>query len=216
MTTSADGSKEVFINCPYDLEYACILDAICFAVQACGFIPRCAQEFTDSSNARMENIFGLIERCQLAVHDLSRVELSPTNELPRFNMPFELGVFMGAKRFGDEHHRRKSCVILESNEHRYQSFLSDIAGYDIQIHHGDFAHAIACVRHYLRGAVAAPSEFVMPSSTELTLRYSQYLQELAYISNRLKEEPSKLHFLDRRQLIYVWLREEQSRASSRN
>ena len=57
------------------------------------------------------------------------MELDETNRLPRFNMPLELGLFLGAKSFSDEpRQKKKRCLILDSNPYRYQKFLSDIAG----------------------------------------------------------------------------------------
>jgi len=39
-----DRSKSVFINCPYDSEFAPIFDSIVFATVCCGFLPRSALE----------------------------------------------------------------------------------------------------------------------------------------------------------------------------
>ena len=70
----------------------------------------------------------LIEVCRFGVHDISRIERDAVNDLPRFNMPFELGLFLGARRFGKGDQRRKLCLVLEAERYRYQKFLSDIAG----------------------------------------------------------------------------------------
>ncbi len=48
--------------------------------------------------------------------------------LPRFNMPLELGIFLGAKRFGSQKQKQKNGLILDREKYRYQSFCSDIAG----------------------------------------------------------------------------------------
>ena len=46
-------------------------------------------------------------------------------------MPLELGIFLGAKRFGRAEQKGKVCLILDTERYRYQQFMSDIAGQDI-------------------------------------------------------------------------------------
>lgn len=48
--------RNVFINCPFDSEYAPIFEAIVFAVHDAGFRPRCARERLDSSEIRLQKI----------------------------------------------------------------------------------------------------------------------------------------------------------------
>ena len=88
----------VFINCPFDPEYRPIFEAVVFAVHRCGFVARCALEDGDSDVVRIAKILRMIRDCALGIHDLSRVDAQ--GKLPRFNMPFELGLFMGARQFG--------------------------------------------------------------------------------------------------------------------
>ena len=85
-------TDSVFINCPFDVEYAPIFEAIVFCILDCGFIPRCALEEADSGTFRLNKIQKIIRRSEYTIHDLSRVELSTDTRLPRFNMPFELGL----------------------------------------------------------------------------------------------------------------------------
>ena len=73
------------------------------------FTPRSALELDDGSVVRIEKILNIIGDCKFAVHDLSRTELDPTTQLPRFNMPLELGIFLGAKRFGDAEQNKKNA-----------------------------------------------------------------------------------------------------------
>jgi len=47
-------------------------------------------------------------------------------------MPLELGIFLGAKRFGGPKQKRKNCLILDREKYRYQQYCSDIAGQDIK------------------------------------------------------------------------------------
>ena len=52
--------------------------------------PRTVLEIPPSAD-RLERILHLLGECAFSLHDLSRVEVSPRG-LPRFNMPFELGL----------------------------------------------------------------------------------------------------------------------------
>ena len=119
-------SASVFINCPFDKQYQPIFDAIVFCVVACGFEPRCTLELTDAGDVRIENIYRLIAQCNHSIHDISRTEVGDQPyRLPRFNMPLELGIFLGAKRFGGRS-SRKHCLIMDRAPYRYKRFISDI------------------------------------------------------------------------------------------
>src|SRR6266550_5360914 len=125
-------TTDVFLNCPFDAQYKPLFEAIVFAIQACGYRPRCALEIDDASEVRIEKIFKIIAECKYGVHDISRTEVTSASGLPRFNMPLELGMFLAAKRFGGAKQRRKVCLVLDTMPYRYQQFISDIAGQDIQ------------------------------------------------------------------------------------
>ena len=92
--------KDVFINCPFDATYRPLLRGLVFAVHDCGFIARSALEVEDSGEVRVQKIIRIIGESPYAVHDISRVELDTRTNLPRFNMPLELGLFLGARAFG--------------------------------------------------------------------------------------------------------------------
>ena len=147
----ATSTDDVFINCPFDTEYAPIFRALIFAIMACGFRPRSARELDDGGQTRIDKIYSLIEVCRFGIHDLSRTELDDINQLPRFNMPLELGLFLGAKRYGNNEQKAKRVLILDVEQHRYQRFISDLAGMDIHGHAGDSMRAsrdarLACQR----------------------------------------------------------------------
>ena len=101
-------NDNVFINCPFDSAYKHLFDAMVFAIHDCGFIPRCALE-EDASQVRIDKIYSIIADCRYGIHDISRTELDEGSGLPRFNMPLELGVFLGAKKFGIEEQERKNA-----------------------------------------------------------------------------------------------------------
>lgn len=90
----ASYAASVFINCPFDPGYRPMLFAATFAILDCGYQPRCAQEEEDGGDVRVEKIKRMIEDCKFGLHDISETALGG-NGLPRFNMPFELGLFLG-------------------------------------------------------------------------------------------------------------------------
>ena len=96
---SRAAAYSVFVNCPFDDGYRPLFRAVIFTILKCGFDPHCALELEESGEVRIDKIADLVRRCRYGVHDLSRTELNDKG-LPRFNMPFELGLFLGAKRFG--------------------------------------------------------------------------------------------------------------------
>ena len=62
-------------------------------------VARCALEGDDGSVVRLDKIFAIMAECRFGIHDLSRTTLDSANRLPRFNMPLELGVFLGGQAF---------------------------------------------------------------------------------------------------------------------
>jgi hypothetical protein len=139
----------VFINCPFTEDYASLFEAMVFTVLACGFRPRSALEKGDSGEVRMDKITRLIKASPYSIHDLSAVELDVANQLPRFNMPFELGLTLGIRAAGGEH-AGHMVLVLERREYTSQKCLSDIAGQDLQAHGGDVGRMILKVRNWLR------------------------------------------------------------------
>jgi hypothetical protein len=192
----------VFINCPFDDDYRSIFQALVFAVMDCGFEVRCAWELTDSSAIRVEEIKRLIGASRFGLHDLSRTEPDPQHGLPRFNMPLELGLFLGAKYFGSGRQQQKNALILDRERYRYQKFCSDLAGSDIQAHGGDPARAIGVVRDWLN---AARPDTVVPGGQAMVGRYEQFSSDLPVLCDTRRIRPSELHVLDLRTLVYDWL-----------
>jgi hypothetical protein len=90
---SAGYNDFIFINCPFDEEYIPLLHAIVFGIYRCGFVPQCAMGEDDGSDTRLDKIIRCIKNCRYGIHDISRIEVNVHN-LPRFNMPFELGIFL--------------------------------------------------------------------------------------------------------------------------
>jgi len=175
-------AKSVFINCPFDDDFKPIFRAIIFTVIASGYHPRCALDATDGAEIRVSKIADMIAECDWGIHDISRVELGP-GKLPRFNMPLELGLHLGARLFGERRHRRKRALILEAKQHRYDEMLSDISGQDIEAHGKRVRQAIAIVRNWLsehRTATQPP----LPGARALQDDYEKFKREVVAILKR--------------------------------
>lgn len=166
----------VFINVPFDRRYKKLFDALVFAVHDCGFLAHCALESDDGSRVRLDKLYAIIAECRYGIHDLSRVTLDTRYRLPRFNMPLELGIFLGAKRYGNPPQRKKSGLILERDLYRYQIYCSDISGQDIRAHDNTAETAIRAVRNWLRTA-RGPS-VAIPSPRRIAERYITFRCDL--------------------------------------
>ncbi len=142
-------NNNIFINCRFDLVYQKIFHAMVYTITRCGFIPHCALEHDDASENRIDKIYRLIEVCRYGVHDISNIELDHSNNLPRFNMPFELGLFLSAKHFGNLKQRSKNIIIFEKEKFQSKVYLSDINGADPKAHNGDYALVMKHIRNWL-------------------------------------------------------------------
>lgn len=149
MTSTPAFDRSVFINCPFDDDFAPLLQAIAFCVFDLGFFPRIAPENADNAANRLERIAELIRQSKYGIHDLSRCKSSRADEYARMNMPFELGVDHGCARFGQGRLKTKAILVLERDNYDYQKVLSDIAGWDIQAHKNDFVTIVRIVRNWL-------------------------------------------------------------------
>ena len=138
----------VFINCPFDPKYKPLFDAIVFAIHDAGFSARCGLEVIDSGTTRLTKLLEIIDDCKYGIHDISRTEVGRT-KLPRFNMPFECGLFWGSLAYGGGRNKEKRLLVLDAEAYRYRASLSDIAGQDIQFHNNDPRVAVDKVRSWL-------------------------------------------------------------------
>jgi len=196
-------SRHVFINCPFDPGYRPIFDAIVFTVYDLGFVARCSLEEDDAGEFRLAKIERIIEECRFGINDLSAVTLDPATGLPRFNMPLELGLFFGCKRFGPPNQSRKRTLVLDGDQYRYRSFISDISCQDIRTHNGDAERAIREVRDWLR---LSSKRTTLPGGTEIIDHYHRFRNDLPDICAVLALEPNRLTFLDLSKTIIDWLR----------
>jgi hypothetical protein len=199
---TASPRDDVFINCPFDDAYSKTFEALIFAVMACGFRARSALELDDGGQTRFEKLCEIIAECRFGIHDLSRTELDAASGLPRFNMPLELGIFLGAKRLGDAPQRLKRCLILDVAPFRYQQFASDLAGMDIRDHGGDERRAIGCLRDWLRNATRRKT---IPGPIPLLSLYDRFVVEKPAIATELGLDPNHIPYVDYESMVTDWL-----------
>ncbi|MCH8152558.1 MAG: hypothetical protein IH830_09330 [Planctomycetes bacterium] len=198
-------NQSVFINCPFDDEFKPLFRAAVFTVLRCGYTPRSAQELEDSSEPRLNKIFQIIEECRYGIHDLSRVELD--DGLPRFNMPFELGLFFGAKRYGNEEQGRKSCLIFERNAHSYERFISDIKGQDVATHENKPKVLIRRIRDWLSTNKRRRS---LPGGAALWHEYTKFKRWLPIKCREEDLKDRELTWDDYLNLLYKWVEDGSS------
>ena len=199
---SACYTDNVFINCPFDSAYKPLFDAMVFTVHDCGFIARCALEEEDASQVRIDKIYTIIADCRYGIHDISRIELDENSGFPRFNMPLELGIFLGAKQFGVADQKEKKCLVLDKEPYRYQQFISDIAGQDIQAHNNDVETIVRVVRNWLRTASGQQAIF---GGGIVWRRYQTFMRELPQTAEELQLDVEDLIFNDYASVIARWI-----------
>jgi hypothetical protein len=201
----ASSSRDVFINCPFDDDFAPIFRSLVFAVTRCGFRVRCAREMDDGSETRIDKLYRIIEESRYGIHDLSRTELDAGSQLPRFNMPLELGIFLGAKRFGADQQKLKRCIILDTEQYRYQKFISDLAGMDVTPHAGVARDAARYVRNWLATVSGRKS---IPAPNTLLASYDRFMAGLPEIAASAGLHADKIAYADYERLVIAWVKAE--------
>jgi hypothetical protein len=105
--------------------------ALLAGLSGLGLKPRCVLEVSSGGRNRLDRIYGLIASCGVSLHDLSRTGPSGPFRVPRFNMPFELGLAYALAQ-GSPH----NFFVFEEKPYRLQASLSDLNGHDPHIHDG--------------------------------------------------------------------------------
>ncbi len=186
-------SRDVFINCPFDAAYKPLFQAIVFTVIRSGYEPRCALEVDDASVNRFAKIASIIEQCAFGIHDISRTEAEGDPPLPRFNMPLELGLFLGAKRYGKPAQRKKACIVFDIEPYRFQRFMSDIAGQDIHAHGGRPDRLIEALAGWLR---RQGHDSRVPGGRQIAADYQEFRRLLPTFCDARRLHPDELTFGD--------------------
>lgn len=199
------GERDVFINCPFSIDYQERFEAIVFAVVRSGFQPRCARENDDGGEVRIDKICRIIAESRYGIHDISKTESDADSGLPRFNMPLELGLFLGARKFGGKKHAQQKCLILDRETHRYQKFISDIAGQDIHSDDGDVDKLIEQVANWLRDT---SRDQKVPGGRAIAAEFKRFRTDLPSIAASKRLEPDELTFNDLVAIAVAWILED--------
>ncbi len=194
--------RDVFINCPFSPDYQEFLEAILFVVKRSGFEPRCALENDDGSEIRFDKICKIVGECRYGIHDISKTEADAASGLPRFNMPLELGLFLGAKKFGGRTQARKKTLIFDREAHRYQSFISDISGQDIHAHLGQTAQLVEDIAAWLRREANDPT---VPGGRVIAGEFVRFQKDLIAIAETKRLERSELTYSDLSHIATDWI-----------
>lgn len=182
----------VFINCPFDIDYALNLQAITFTVYRCGFFPISALSEDNALHNRLSKIEKLVETSKYGIHDISRTELGSSG-FPRFNMPFELGVFFGAKKYGNKYQKRKNALIFEKTKFTYQNYMSDLNGIDTKAHNNDTSIIIQSIRDWLK---TSSNRAAIPGHVTIIDNFENFQASLPAILTGLGLESATLTFND--------------------
>ncbi|MCD9188471.1 MAG: hypothetical protein LUM44_18785 [Pyrinomonadaceae bacterium] len=124
-----------------------------FTIIYFGFTPKIATERADSGEQRIEKICQFIAASKYSIHDLSRIKSTKKNEFSRHNMPFELGIDYGSRKFAENHFCEKKFLVIAKERFGYAKALSDLAGVDIKTHNNNIEDLIRAVRNWFSNTV---------------------------------------------------------------
>ena len=127
--------SDVFINLPFDSDYEPLFLAMIAGLISLGLNPRSVVQISGSKD-RLRRLVEIIQECPFSVHDLSRVQRSGKGpfRVPRFNMPFELGLAAAVSITASGAIRQ--WRVIEGVRHRVGHSCSDVDGYNAEIHGG--------------------------------------------------------------------------------
>jgi len=192
-------SRNVFVNCPFDSDYLALLRPLLFTIIYVGFLPRIASERSDSGEHRIDKICEMIRACQYSIHDLSRLRASQIGEFSRMNMPFELGIEYGSRRFGAQPLTRKKSLVLEKDQREFQKALSDLSGIDIKHHNNEPAEVVRAVRNWFVETVGLGG---VHSATRIWYRFADFASD-GYSADDLNMMPAPEYI----EFIHRWVAE---------
>ncbi|MCW3847185.1 hypothetical protein OF829_08025 [Sphingomonas sp. LB-2] len=203
MAIASTNAQDVFINCRFDPAWHSKFEALAFAVIGCGFRVRCARELDDAAGTRIDKLYRIIQESRYGIHDISCVELDAANNLPRFNMPLELGFFLAAKQYGGVGQKEKRCLIFESEPYRYQQFISDLNGMDIAAHGDDPRTMVRRVRDFL---FTSSRRKTIPTANNLVASYDAFQAARPKLLADAGLGHGPLLFADYEMLAIEWVR----------
>lgn len=197
--------ENIFINYPLDSTYESIFRAIVFAILAHGFYPLCAKQEIGGTS-RIEKICKMIKKCKYSINDISMVCPDDNNHLPRFNMAFELGLFIGCQRLGTKKNSTKDFLVLDKSPHQTKCTLTDIDFMDSVGYNNDKHEALKAVNNWLRQLKGVDK----PGNAWIVNRFKKFEETFPELCNRLGVNIEDPIPKDLYRIIGKFLKEEQS------
>ena len=118
------------------------------------------------------------------------------------NMPLELGVFLGARKYGGRVQQRKSCIIFDRERYRFQRYMSDIAGQDIHSHDGDVTTLVTELANWLRAQSGDPK---VPGGVAISNEFEDFQAALPAIYAARQLDPDEVTFGDYNAIVVQYL-----------
>lgn len=172
---SAYSPCQVFLNYPFDDDFAQLADAMNFAVVAGGLLPLCAYDLTTPDRPRLELLVEAIRNCHYSAHDFSRSTGGGADNFARMNLPIEMGMAL----FHALHtqHADHRCAFFVPTAYDYQAFASDLAGLDPKVHENSETRLLTDMYEWLRGVVP-PALFNKQPTVDVVAKYERFKEQL--------------------------------------
>jgi hypothetical protein len=104
-------------------------------------------------------------------------------------MPFELGMAIGAKRFGGRSRAGNNIKIMVAEPYKLPAYLSDLGGNDPTAHHSDPNKVIGVVRNFLH---RTPGGQLLPGPAKLIQHFVNFNAALPAIAQEIGFEPDEM------------------------
>lgn len=189
----------VFVNCPFDEPFKPLLDAILFAIHDCGFAARTALEQSGSGETRLDKLVRIVGECRFSIHDISRTGITQSSPLPRFNMPFECGLAIGAMRYQRPlRSGSRDFLLMAAEDFQDKLTLSDLAGQDAAYHGNDGDRVVKAVRRFLasKGSQVLPAGAVVRGDASIAARLSRFRQDLPAMAASVRISSAEIQTFD--------------------
>ena len=125
-------------------------------------------------------------------------------------MPFELGIFFGAKRFGNTLQKNKNALVLEKTKYRYQQYISDLSGIDSKSHNNQPNIVIDKVRDCLK---TASRRSTLPGSALIKREYKIFRRHLPEIIVGVGLNPKAITFNEYCEIVETSIIQQLNNAS---
>src|SRR5262249_3253453 len=117
----------------------------------------------------------------------------------RFNMPFELGMTMGAKRF-TRSRKNDRIKIMVAEPYQLPKYLSDLGGNDPDAHRRDPKIVIGIARDFLDHA---PGGRPLPGRANLIEPFKRFKEALPTIAKGIRHRVDEVH-VRRNYRTFLW------------